>query len=299
MRKIIFVSILILSLWNAEAGAQNVTLWITENFSQNCLLDKETLFENKTAAGILEKNAQVKSSFGGNFITSINGLEINAREKKSWFYYVNGVLSEVGAEQCVPNPNAVVWWDFHDWDNNVYIKAVIGAYPEPFLTGIEGIGKTTILHTASLGNEARVLKNSLEEKGASDITVKLCGRDSFEKEAMFIVMGSWQDLSGQEVIKDMFENYKRLDIFVKFNEDKMQVMDMNFNAFGEFERASVITAVKTGFGETGNIIWFITGTDDESVKEAVNILLYAPQKIRFYSAAVICGGKISNAPCLP
>ncbi|MFH1856782.1 MAG: DUF4430 domain-containing protein [Candidatus Omnitrophota bacterium] len=299
MKKIIFISILILSLWNTEARARNLTLWITENFNQICLLDKETLFENGSVADILEKNTQVKSDFGGNFITSINGIEINAPEKESWFYYLNGVLSDVGAKQCVPESGSIIWWDFHSWDNNVYINAVIGAYPQPFLNGIEGNLKTVILYAASVEKKAGILKKSLEEKGVREVDIELCRRVSCAREAMFIIMGKWRDLSEFEFVKDIFKNYRRLNIFVGMEENKLGIMDTSFNVIEEFEKASVITAVKIGFGKTRKIIWFITGTDDKSVNEAVDVLLYEPSKIKFYSAAVIHEGEILNAPFLP
>ncbi|HEY5193020.1 MAG TPA: DUF4430 domain-containing protein [Solirubrobacteraceae bacterium] len=94
----------------------------------------------ETVMGLLMRNYQVKTRFGGGFVESIEGHSggTQAGEPSDWFYYVNGVEAPKGAADTNLQAGDRIWWDLHDWSQTQEIPAVVGSYPEPFLDGIEG-----------------------------------------------------------------------------------------------------------------------------------------------------------------
>lgn len=275
-----------------------MTLWITNDFSKNCLLAKEISYTNQSAMQILQKACNVKTVYGGAFVTSIDGVGPGqADEKKNWFYYINGIMANVGARQYSSKPGDNIWWDFHSWDKTVYIPSVIGAYPQPFLSGYGGRAeKTFILYTLSLKGKAFGLKEKLEELGVQNVGLKAFDERLIRKQNnIFIIIGSWQDLKRHRVIQDIYKNYRKIGLFIKFEADKLHIMDIYGKTQKEFEKAAAIVATKGGVGLSGTI-WFITGTDDESIEAALDILINEPGKIKFYSGAVVTSKEILNVP---
>ncbi len=276
-----------------------MTLWITNDFSKNCLLVKEISYTNQSAMQILQEACNVKTVYGGALVTSIDGIgSAQADGKKNWFYYINGIMADVGARQYSPKPGDNIWWDFHSWDANTYISSVIGAYPQPFLSGYAGQRKEIfILYTTSLAARAVELKDNLEELSVQKIELKLCNSRIINEKnnKMFIIIGSWRDLNQHKAIWDIYRNYRKAGLFIKFEKDKLQIMDINGKIQKEFGKAAAIVGTKRGFG-SDSVIWFIIGTDDDGVGAALDILINEPEKIKFYSGAVVTSGEILNVP---
>ncbi|MEW9124912.1 MAG: DUF4430 domain-containing protein [Thermotaleaceae bacterium] len=54
-------------------------------------------------------------------------------KKEDWFYWVNGILAPVGVAEYRPQAGDEIWWDYHDWNMTMFVPAVIGSYPHPFI----------------------------------------------------------------------------------------------------------------------------------------------------------------------
>ena len=89
---------------------------------------------------VLQRNATVKTRFGGQFVQSIGGVSGGRRDGRpvDWFIYVNGILTDEGAGAIDVRGGDRIWWDHHDWGVTPDVRAVVGSYPEPFLHGSEG-----------------------------------------------------------------------------------------------------------------------------------------------------------------
>ena len=60
------------------------------------------------------------------------------RRLGDWFYFVNGFEADVGAAEYELSPGDVVQWDYRNWRGTPDVRAIVGAFPEPFVHGIEG-----------------------------------------------------------------------------------------------------------------------------------------------------------------
>ena len=285
---------------SAIAEEDEAVLWVTRDFTQFCLIDKKISLTHQSAMQALKKNCDVETAYGDAFVVSINGIgsQKKANVKKNWFYYINGIMAHVGAGEYKLEPGDVVWWDFHRWNNAVYISAVIGAYPQPFLSGYAGRRKETfILHTASLAAKALELKDSLKISGVENIEAAHYNDDEaiMRRKQMLIIIGSWRDLSRRKAVQDIYRNYRKTGFFVKFEDSRLNVLDTNGKTQKSFSEAAAIIAAGGGFGGA-HTVWFITGTDDYSVEQALDVLIRYPEKIKFFSGAVVTSKEVLNAP---
>ena len=112
-------------------------LWITRDRGG------EVLFEGKVSAGLtvmqaLRREAEVETRYGGRFVQSIDGLEGSLRERRDWFFFVNGVAADHGAAEYRLADGDVAWWDYRSWEGDDEVRIVVGAFPEPFLRGYGG-----------------------------------------------------------------------------------------------------------------------------------------------------------------
>jgi hypothetical protein len=99
----------------------------------------DTLREDQTVMRFLRSEFDVETRFGGRFVQAIDGLEGSGPAgMRDWFFFVNGIESDTGAAEYELSPGDRVQWDHRRWDAAMRVPAIVGAYPEPFLNGVEG-----------------------------------------------------------------------------------------------------------------------------------------------------------------
>ena len=69
---------------------------------------------------------------------SIDGLAGDRAAQRDWFYYVNGIEADVGAQDYGLSSGDRIQWDYHSWRATMRVPAIVGAYPEPFVHGYRG-----------------------------------------------------------------------------------------------------------------------------------------------------------------
>ncbi len=89
---------------------------------------------------MLQRDFDVETRYGGGFVQEIDGIAGGREDGRpvDWFYYVNGILAEDGAAAHELEPGDRIWWDHHDWGASADVRAVVGAFPEPFRSGLDG-----------------------------------------------------------------------------------------------------------------------------------------------------------------
>jgi hypothetical protein len=98
-----------------------------------------TLREDQTVMRFLRSEFDVETRFGGRFVQAIDGVEGSGpAATRDWFFFVNGVESSVGAAEYELSPGDRVQWDYRDWSATMRVPAIVGAFPEPFRSGLEG-----------------------------------------------------------------------------------------------------------------------------------------------------------------
>jgi hypothetical protein len=143
----------------------SATLWITRDRGQHVLvIDK--VKAGQTAMQALQQAAKVTTSYGGRFVTSIDGLAGARSARRDWFYFVNGYEADRGAADYKLHPGDIEWWDYRSWKGQMSVPIVVGAFPEPFLHGYDGKRRdaAVIYESAALTSLAKKLEKLIHAK---------------------------------------------------------------------------------------------------------------------------------------
>jgi hypothetical protein len=130
---VLLASTLVLAGCGGDEGT--ATLWVTRDRGARVLLTA-TVPAGLTAMQALERKTDIDTRYGGRFVVSING--IRSREQHDWIYYLNGVALGRGAAEYRLRDGDVEWWDYTRWSAPNEVPAVVGAFPEPFVHGVDG-----------------------------------------------------------------------------------------------------------------------------------------------------------------
>ena len=143
----------------------SATLWITRDRGQHVLLISKVK-AGQTAMAALQQVTKVKTSYGGRFAQSIDGVSGSRSGQHDWFYFVNGYEADRGAADYKLHPGDVEWWDYRSWKDEMHVPAVVGAFPEPFLHGYDGKTRdaTVVFDSKALGPQARALGKLIHAK---------------------------------------------------------------------------------------------------------------------------------------
>ncbi|WP_432663280.1 DUF4430 domain-containing protein [Wukongibacter baidiensis] len=279
-----------------------VNVIISKNFGDEELTSKEiSVLEESSVMEVMEGNFDIETAYGGGFINGIDGLKsgftgVKDKKKVDWFYYVNGIVAEVGANEYYLGPNDLVIWDYHDWSKSIYLSSIIGAYPLNFINGHgEGNLKTEILISQDYEKEGNGLFEFLKAEGLESIETKGLKEEELENgEINSIVIGTWNEISQFDYIKDVYENGKKAGLFFKLGEN-ITALDAKGEISNVYEKGAVITSITKEYGLNGTL-WLITGNDEASIKRATRLLYEEPEKIKGKFSVIVADDDVISIP---
>ena len=120
-----------------RTGSGTASLWVTRDRGATVLAVK-TVPAGLTAMQALDRELDVKTSYGGRFVQSIEGVEGDVSKRHDWFWFLNGIEADRSAADYRLHAGDVEWWDFRSWHGEMREPVVVGAFPEPFLHGYLG-----------------------------------------------------------------------------------------------------------------------------------------------------------------
>lgn len=143
-------------------------LWITRDRGAKVVLVRE-VGAGQTAMQALQRATKVKTSYGGRFVQSIDGVSGSLTKQRDWFYFINGYEADRGAADYKLHPGDVEWWDYRPWKSAMHVPVVVGAFPEPFLHGYDGEKREAALvfESRALASQARALGKLIHAKKLS------------------------------------------------------------------------------------------------------------------------------------
>lgn len=120
---------------SSTGSAGRATLWVTRDRGAHVLYSTSVPADESVLQAI-DRVAEIKTRFGGRYLRGVDGLEEHG--DRAWFYYVNGYLADRSAGAYRLRPGDVAWWDYHVWHDPLEDPVVLGAFPQPFLSGYDG-----------------------------------------------------------------------------------------------------------------------------------------------------------------
>jgi hypothetical protein len=293
---------LIVLAWAGGAYAEGesyLTLRVSRDFRTPPLMEKRVGCSGQSVMKLLKECATVGTAFGGGFVQSIDGIAAGkgSDARRAWLYYVNGLIADVGATQCVPKCGDYVVWDLHSCDGVGAVTSLIGCFPQPFLSFQKrGAAPLLILHDGRSKETARMLARSLEKRGIGKAKIQPVPESALPS-ASSIIVGWWDDIIGNPTLKRIYEHRKACGIFVEFNKDGLHVLSLDRTRRKSLRQAGVILATRRG-GTPPMPLWIVSGTDHEQTTKAAEILIREPEKIRGMASAAVSGGKLYPVPLM-
>jgi len=254
-----------------------VTLTVTRDFGAEPLhegIDEETASEGATAMRILQGAYDVQTRYGGGVVQEIDGLaggRVDGR-RAEWFCYVNGIEAPVGAAERRLSAGERVWWDHHPWEAAQRIPAVVGSFPEPFATGLEG--KRFPVRLVCAGDAERScdeVTTRLSEAGVDSVSRSVL-EQSAGQEVLRVVVGRWSDVRQDGIVRRLERGPGATGVFAQPTStgDAIVALDADGKPARTLRAGAGLVAATSVEGQAPT--WIVTGTDEVGVAAAAAAL---------------------------
>jgi hypothetical protein len=259
-----------------ERGGDPVELTVTRDFGHERLgaVRIGSVREDETVMRMLRSEFDIETRFGGRFVQAIDGVEGHgAGGVADWFYFVNGVEASVGAADFELSPGDRVQWDYRDWQAAMRVPAIVGAYPEPFLHGLEGERRPVRVECEDAEAQVcRDARDALEGEGVSTSGSSL-GAPGTETVTRLVV-ARWPEARIVRGASGLEEGPEATGVFARFDPDggSLELLD---------ERGEVARTVRPGDGvgvvlamrpREEELVWLVTALDAEGLAAGVRAL---------------------------
>ena len=256
-----------------EGGAE---LRVTRDFGHEELgsIRLDRLREDQTVMRFLRSEFDVETRFGGRFVQAIDGLEgAGAAGTSDWFFFVNGIESDTGAAEYELSPGDRIQWDHRSWGAAMRVPAIVGAFPEPFLHGVEGERRPVRVECDEVESDpCRDAKRALDEAGVptSSSSLGAPGTEAVTR----LVVARWPRARIVRGGPTLEEGPEASGVFARFAEDgrSLELLD---------EEGEVARTVRPGEGtalvaalrpRAEELLWLVTALDREGLAAGVAAL---------------------------
>jgi Domain of unknown function (DUF4430) len=251
----------------------DVTLTVTRDFGAERLhegIDEETAKDGDTVMRLLQANYDVETRYGGGFVQEVEGIA-GGREggrRADWFYYVNGIEAPIGAAERRVTAGERVWWDHHRWEAAQRVPAVVGSFPEPFLTGLEG--KRFPVKLVCLGDADRAcdeVETRLDDSGVAAVSRSVLVQSAGE-EILRVLVGRWADVRVDGIARRLERGPGASGVFAQPSPagDSLALLDADGETVRTLREGGGLVAATSV--EAQGPTWVVTGTDEVGLAAA-------------------------------
>lgn len=197
----------------AGAGVGEVSLRVTRDFgaAQVAAPAREQASESDTVMRVLDRDAEIETSYGGRYVRSIDGVAEASRggRRYDWFFFVDGVEASVGAADFPLRGGEAVWWDYRDWSSALYVPAVVGSWPEPFRDGYEGERHPVAVECLAAGAACGAVRSRLANAGVEVAA-------GAPQDAIRVLVGPWPRLRADPAAAQLEPGPGTSGVYAKF-----------------------------------------------------------------------------------
>ncbi|MFT3863011.1 MAG: DUF4430 domain-containing protein [Solirubrobacterales bacterium] len=252
--------------------------------------------ESDTVMRFLEGEDEIETRYGGGFVKSIDGVSESERggHPYDWFFFVNGVLSPVGAAEVALEGGERIWWDNHDWAASEGVPAVVGSWPAPFTTGWEGHAPVVVVECDGGGAACGATETALEGEGVK-VTVG-GGSGKAPKGAIRVLVGPWAKLRSDPTAALIENGPGESGVYADFGRSQGTSRVVGLDELGEKARtfgadAGLVAATRRFEGPP---VWLVTGGTGAAVRAAAAAL--NAKDLRDHYAVVSEAGAVTPLP---
>ncbi len=277
------------------SSGDSATLTVTRDFGGAAILERavKNVPDAETVMRLLQREADVKTRYGGGFVQCVNGLcgGADAGRRVDWFYFVNGVEASEGAAAFTVDGGDRIWWDRRSWAAAERVPAVVGAFPEPFLHGPGS--KRLPVRVECVRPADQVCRDAQAALVNYDISAsKTTLRSSIAGDTLRVVVGTWTVLREDGALQPLEDGPSASGVYAEPRADGRRIALLD--ARGRVARtlgagAGLVAATRIG---EDPVVWALTGTDDAGVAAAVRAFSESALRDR-YAVAVENGEPVA------
>jgi hypothetical protein len=274
------------------------TLRVTRDFGrvQLASADTRSLKEDGTVMRFLRSEFDVETRFGGGFVQAIDGLAgEGAGGRRDWFFFVNGIEADVGAAEYELAPGDRIQWDLRRWDAAMRVPAIVGAFPEPLLSGIQGERRPVRVECGDAQAEScREAKRALERTGVP-VSASSLGAPGTET-VIRLVVARWPKARIVRGAPSLEEDPEASGVFARFGSDgqSLELLDDS----GEVARrvrpgdgTALVAALRPRAEE---LVWLVTALDQAGL--AAGVAALGEKQLRNAYAVAVTGRTVEKLP---
>jgi uncharacterized protein DUF4430 len=251
-----------------------VEVRVTRDFGQQPVRSERfgKVREDETVMRLLRSRFDVQTRYGGRFVQGIGGVEgRGAGGRRDWFFFVNGVEAHTGAAEYSVNPGDVVQWDYRRWDTAMSVPAIVGAFPQPFESGVGGKRLPVRVECADAGaRSCTLVKQRLSDLGIVATGASLGATGT--QQVIRVVVAPWRKAKLVPSVASLAGGPRKSGVFARFSGGGARLLLLD--ADGRVaRRAAARTGLVAAFAPSDKeIVWTVTGPDERSLQFAAGAL---------------------------
>ena len=275
-----------------EEQPGGVELRVTRDFGQRLIATtrRDGVRSGDTVMRLLQSSQKdVETRYGGRFVQSIGGLSGGGPEgRRDWFFFVNGVESEVGAAEYGLRDGDRIQWDYRNWQAAMSIPAIVGAFPEPMVRGVKGKRFPVRVECEDeQGVACRETKSRLRQAGVKASSSAL-GADA-TRNVLRVLVARWPEPALVQAATALKDKPDESGVFARFSANRLQLLDGRGRVAQTAPPGTgLVAALKPAPEE---ILWVVTGADEQGVERAARSLSAGTLRDAFAVAATPSGPK--------
>ncbi|MFW6056333.1 MAG: DUF4430 domain-containing protein [Chloroflexota bacterium] len=263
-------------------SGEGARILVTTDFGSEVVIDAVVPVTHELSAmEALEKVADVDTSYGGGFVSGINGIGtgVSGRSAKlDWFYSINGFTARTGAASYVLHNGDIEHWDYRNWSFRRNVSATLGAFPAAYVRGYGGnVRASVVIYGTGFQDEADKVAAFLRTAGSPQVDVVPLNGATPELFAgnNVIVIAPCDSPPVQEVNA----NWDRLGLFASFEGASLSTYGPDGEERGTCDDScGAVFAIQNlwspgGTGACDSMALVVTGTDGSAVRDAAETLI--------------------------
>ena len=253
-----------------ESRQAGVELRVTREFGQERIhaTARRPSRGGDTALRFLQAERRVETAYAGGSVRSIDGIEAGGSSGgPAWSYFVNGLEASAAAAERKLYPGDVVQWDYRRRGAAMSIPAIVGAYPEPLLSGVEGKRLPVRVECADDGGRAcREVERRLSEAGVT-ASVGSFG-DVAGENVIRVVVAPWSLARRVRAATSLERGPEASGVFARFGAGgrRLELLDASGRVARTAPAGTGLVAATAVEGEQR--VWLVTGGDEAGVERA-------------------------------
>jgi len=269
-----------------------VSLLVTTSFGTSVIasVHEDTVGSDETALSQLDAHFHVITGPKGNRVISIDGHR--ARKGFTWSVFIDGVAPTGLPGKSGLSAGEKVWWDLRPTAGAETVPAVVGSWPQPFITGSSGQEFPTLINCASQSTAACDHVQKVLEKLGVKASEQAFGAGSGD-DSLSLVIGPFSVQRGIIAAELIQAGPASSGVYARFVSPRGTVLEL-LNGVGQVVqtlRGSVGLIAATQEQDLTAPVWVITGTDEAGVDLAARAF-NAKDLSDHYAVVVTAGGVI-------